>query len=604
MGSWSHSTWSATQVEKWKTTTTANESAKKQANDQRTRDRDGRTSCKRPLEACQTRGQGQVGVPSICCSQGTARGIPPSRGPLSTFTASTRPTLQDEQDQRRDRTSRARSLPGKDRLDKHVWSSTFEQPGSSLPGCKGGGQVMVASWNATRNKLCSLHIHMCHKDCVEGVETTRNPNGRLPGRLHHSDASHDIPRSTTTAHNGDQNIHQARLQDQHTKKSAEPTKVVTFLGTEINTTTWEIKWPMAKRRAVQKSIQKLLNGAQTARSLARVMGALKAAGPAWPTVHLETFLLQKEVSQMARQGWDTKMSLSDQTYRELRRIHRLLNHEIITPITRGRVQATLTTDAAPSHGWGATLQIGDKVWKYSEQWTENQRGRHSTEMEMKAVACAMMHFQPLIRDTKLLVQSDCTAVVWDLTRKRVRSERLRATVMLILDMTVKMNISLTSSHLAGVLNVVSDKLSRTEAHSGLVLRAEVFARIQDQLGPCTIDAFATQTNTKLPRYISWQPDPEAEAQDFFAQHLNKKELYYIFPPIALLLQALAKVRNEQARAVIVAPCFPDQVWAPLLRSGTLKSINLGTDALVPNRASSELPRNTQWKACLWGMQEH
>ena len=38
-----------------------------------------------------------------------------------------------------------------------------------------------------------------------------------PGRLHHSDASHDIPRSTTTAHNGNQNIHQARLQDQHTK---------------------------------------------------------------------------------------------------------------------------------------------------------------------------------------------------------------------------------------------------------------------------------------------------------------------------------------------------------------------------------------------------
>ena len=217
MGSWSHSTWSATQVEKWKTTTTANESAKKQANDQRTRDRDGRTSCKRPLEACQARGQGQVGVPSICCSQGTARGIPPSCGPLSTFTASTRPALQDEQDQRRDRTSRARSLPGKDRLDKRVWSSTFEQPGSSLPGCKGGGQVMVASWNATRDKLCSLRIHMCHKDRVEGVEMTRDPNGQLPGRLHHSDASHDIPRSTTTAHNGDQNIHQARLQDQCTK---------------------------------------------------------------------------------------------------------------------------------------------------------------------------------------------------------------------------------------------------------------------------------------------------------------------------------------------------------------------------------------------------
>ena len=388
------------------------------------------------------------------------------------------------------------------------------------------------------------------------------------------------------------------------KTSARPTPVVTFLGTEINTTTWEIRWPMAKRQAVQKSIQKLLKGAQTPRSLARVVGALKAAGPAWPTIHLETFLLQKEVSQIARQGWDTKVSLSDQAYRELRRIHKLLNHEIVTPITRGRIQATLTTDAAPSHGWGATLQIGGKVWKYSEQWTDNQRGRHSTEMEMKAVACAMMHFQPLIRDTRLLVQSDCAAVVWDLARKRVKSERLRATVMQILDMTQRLNISLTSSHLAGVLNVVSDKLSRTETHSGLVLRAEVFARLQDQLGPCTIDAFATQTNAKLPCYISWQPDPEAEAQDFFAQHLSKKECYYIFPPIALLLQALAKIRDEQVKAVIVAPCFPDQVWAPLLRLGASKSIDLGRDALVPNQASSELPKDMQWRAYLWGTQQH
>ena len=388
------------------------------------------------------------------------------------------------------------------------------------------------------------------------------------------------------------------------KTSARPTPVVTFLGTEINTTTWEIRWPMAKRQAVQKSIQKLLKGVQTPRSLARVVGALKAAGPAWPTIHLETFLLQKEVSQIARQGWDTKVSLSDQAYRELRRIHKLLNHEKVTPITRGRIQATLTTDAAPSHGWGATLQIGGKVWKYSEQWTDNQRGRHSTEMEMKAVACAMMHFQPLIRDTRLLVQSDCAAVVWDLARKRVKSERLRATVMQILDMTQRLNISLTSSHLAGVLNVVSDKLSRTETHSGLVLRAEVFARLQDQLGPCTIDAFATQTNAKLPRYISWQPDPEAEAQDFFAQHLSKKECYYIFPPIALLLQALAKIRDEQVKAVIVAPCFPDQVWAPLLRLGASKSIDLGRDALVPNQASSELPKDTRWRAYLWGTQQH
>ena len=280
------------------------------------------------------------------------------------------------------------------------------------------------------------------------------------------------------------------------KTSAVPTHVVTFLGMELNTVEWTIKWPKLKREAVQRKMRDLLQGTYTPRFLAEVVGALKAASPAWPMVHLETFLLQREIAQSARQGWDTQTPLSDQAYREVRRIYKLLDQEIIAPITRGKIQATLTTDAAPSYGWGATLEIGEREWKYAERWTRRLQDRHSTELEMRAVANAMLHFQPLIRDSKLLIRSDCMVVVQDITRKRVGSENLRAIVMQILCLAEKLNISLTCSHLAGALNVVTDQLSRTETHSGLVLRAEAFAQVQEKLGPCTVDAFATRANAK------------------------------------------------------------------------------------------------------------
>ena len=141
------------------------------------------------------------------------------------------------------------------------------------------------------------------------------------------------------------------------------------------------------------------------------------------------------------------------------------------PIMRGKIQAILTTDAALLYGLGATLEIGGEEWKYGERWTIRLQGKHSTKLEMRAVANAMLHFQRLIRDCKLLIQSDHSAVIWDITRRKVGSENQRAIVMQSVCLAEKLNMNMTCSHLAGVLNVVTDQLSCTETHSGLVLRA-------------------------------------------------------------------------------------------------------------------------------------
>jgi len=155
-----------------------------------------------------------------------------------------------------------------------------------------------------------------------------------------------------------------------------------------------------------------------------------------------------------------------------------------------------------------------------------------------------------------------------------------------------------------VLNVRSDKISRTEEHHGLVLRAEVFNHIQTKLGHCDVDCFATESNAKLPRFWTLYPSPKAEHQDFFSQHLNPNTLYYVFPPPGLLYRTLAVLRDQQARAIVIAPDFPEQIWEPLLLRMSKRTLPLGPEALVPSSASQELPPGQTWTAYRVGPQDN
>lgn len=394
------------------------------------------------------------------------------------------------------------------------------------------------------------------------------------------------------------------------KSSLEPTRAFNFLGLHFDTSTMTVEWPSAKRLAVREQLRKLLAQRDmqrtTPRQVAHTVGALKAAAAAFPAVHLALFATQRALSTAAaRAGWDATFILPQQARTELTALHALLANPVAAAVNvQQTTPATLTTDAAPSVGWGATLEIAGKKFAYGERWPPSLQQRHSTELELHAVASAMAHFAPLLRGTRLKILSDCTAVVYDVKRRRVGSPRLLASARKIVDLCEALQVSLTIEHLAGVLNTESDLLSRTEQHHGLVLRADAFAAIQSRLGPCSIDCFARPSNAKLPRFWSLTPSERAEHHDFFAQSLDPSELYYVFPPPALLLRVLAVIRDSRARAVVVAPDFPEPAWEPLLSRLATRTLRLGAEALVPSRATQELPRALTWTAYLVAPQEH
>ena len=86
----------------------------------------------------------------------------------------------------------------------------------------------------------------------------------------------------------------------------------------------------------------------------------------------------------------------------------------------------------------------------------------------------------------------------------------------IWDWYVNNNSWLPATHIAGVENTEADKESRLfNDRTEWTLKREIFARITTHWGTPEIDLFATRRNTKLPKFVSWKPDPVSCFVDAF-----------------------------------------------------------------------------------------
>lgn len=63
--------------------------------------------------------------------------------------------------------------------------------------------------------------------------------------------------------------------------------------------------------------------------------------------------------------------------------------------------------------------------------------------------------------------------------------------------------------------------------------------------------------------MSYLQDPNAFAVDAFSM-TGTSECVYLFPPFSIMGQILQKIERDQAKAVLVAPLWPTQMWFPKL----------------------------------------
>ena len=94
------------------------------------------------------------------------------------------------------------------------------------------------------------------------------------------------------------------------------------------------------------------------------------------------------------------------------------------------------------------------------------------------------------------------------------------------------------------------------------LDQEVFDSIFQLVDLASVDLFASSNNAKISKYVSWQPEALVWRVDAFSIVWDFE--FYAFPPFSVVGGVLRKTERDQAKGILIAPCWPTQVWFPKL----------------------------------------
>ncbi|XP_076236334.1 uncharacterized protein LOC143180473 [Calliopsis andreniformis] len=175
-------------------------------------------------------------------------------------------------------------------------------------------------------------------------------------------------------------------------------------------------------------------------------------------------------------------------------------------------------------------------------WQKEERNQHINYLELLAAFFSLKCFATDLKDCNILLKIDNTTAISYINRMGgIQFKVLSKLSKEIWKCCESRNIWIFASYVRSRENVIADIESR-------------------RLEPET--EFEFRSNTKCHKYVSWRKDPESIAIDAFTIEWLPW-FFYAFPPFAIILKVLRKIRSEGARGIIVVPYWPSQVWFPL-----------------------------------------
>ncbi|CAG2216852.1 unnamed protein product [Mytilus edulis] len=224
-----------------------------------------------------------------------------------------------------------------------------------------------------------------------------------------------------------------------------------------------------------------------------------------------SYCLEIEKDKFLKQNngdFDTKIIISNESVDVL---NWWISHveSSFKPLVRKDPEIILKTDSSKT-GWGGVVdntQLQTKgFWSYEEQKL------HINYLELKAAFLALKCFCSTKSDKHVRIYMDNMVAVTYIDKMGGRIQSLNTLTREIWQWCIHRNIWLSACHLPGKTNVEADKLSRSNnTDLEWKLNTNVFMCINSIYGPHDIDLFASRINHQLSRYISYLPDPNAEA---------------------------------------------------------------------------------------------
>ena len=208
--------------------------------------------------------------------------------------------------------------------------------------------------------------------------------------------------------------------------------------------------------------------------------------------------------------------------------------------------------------------------RVSGVWPQECQFCSTNQLEMLAIFHSLEHFRSTLQGNPVLIMSDNTTAVSCIRNQgTLRSLPLLEISRKLLEFCEEFSIIPVPKHLPGRLNVLADQESRLDPISTeWSLDPETFRGIWNRHGPFACDLFANRFNTQLENFLSPFPDPLAQGTNALSIAWDQWDTIYLFPPVPLLHEVVARLSSYQGRGVLIAPLFPASAWFPnlLLRS--------------------------------------
>ena len=355
------------------------------------------------------------------------------------------------------------------------------------------------------------------------------------------------------------------------KSSLAPTRTITFLGINIDTTNLVLSLPVEKlrscRRLINKTLKRVSRGNKTSLlELQSLTGTLQSTSECMTQHRLRMNALFEDLNK-ARTSAEAQVTLSPEAVENLEwwrdNIAQWNGKAILTP----SVDHEIAVDASDLGIGAVCLGSSERNDLTAHKFLPpsehiNCRELMAAEFGFKAFASQLAWTNCSVR-----VKTDNFVAAAYLNRMGGRIPYLCRVTERIHQFAFDRRITLSAEWIPGVDNKLADRLSRIQNnYSDKMLHPDLFSLIQTRFGKVQVDLFASEQTAQVPRYISYRAEERAWYVDVFSRPLPKGLSMYANPPFALMGRLLAKVRREAAELTLVAPVWTSQPWWPDLQS--------------------------------------
>jgi hypothetical protein len=355
-----------------------------------------------------------------------------------------------------------------------------------------------------------------------------------------------------------------------TKSKLLATQQREFLGTVIDSQLMALSVPQEKlskyRRAARRLLRRARGGAPCSLTdLQSMVGKLQSCAQCIPLCRMRMAGLFRALRQAMHFGQPVKLDFEAMNDLEswvlLSSQWNGKGFRVLTP------DYLFTTDAFPV-GWGGHCTVPPQPQVLAQgRFLSLTKLDSTNEKELLAILYCFRSFQRLFRWSSChirIVTDSMTAMLY-LNKSGGRVPSLMAITKKILKYALSFNITISAEYITSEDNKLADAQSRefVNPQNELRIQRQIFQKIDSFFGPHEVDAFAAVENHQLPLYVSWRPDPYSMYPDLFSRTCPRGRLY-CFPPFALILRLLTKIRKEGRDATVIVPFWVGRPFWPVM----------------------------------------